>query len=176
MRKSRPVADTLNMRKHLVAGLAALLLSPMSVNPAGAVNGTSCWNPKASEKGFVQKMNVARAADGLGTLKLDPELSKVARVHTKEMVNANELRHTSTKDLTRRVTNWVSIGENVGVGSTVASLHAAFMSSPAHKENVLLSTFNHVGVGTQKVNDKLWVTVVFEARTDPGTTLPMPSC
>lgn len=173
---SRCVADNLFMRRLQLIFVAAVLVTAVSVSAAGAVNGTSCWTAKASEKGFVQKMNAARSSGGSGILKLDPELSKVARVNTKEMVTKNELHHTPTQALTRRVTNWVAIGENVGVGATVASLHAAFMTSPTHKANIMSPSFNHVGVGTKKAGNKLWVTVVFEARTDPGTTLPMPSC
>lgn len=170
------VADTLFMRRSQLILAAAALVTAVSASTAGAVNGTSCWTPTTSEKGFVQQMNAARSSGGSGTLKLDPELSKVARVHTNEMVKKNELHHTPTQALTRRVTNWVSIGENVGVGGTVASLQAAFMASPTHKANIMSPSFNHVGVGTRQVGDTLWVTVVFEARTDPGTTLPMPSC
>jgi uncharacterized protein YkwD len=154
-------------------GLLAALL-PMGASVAA--NGTGCWKSKSDERGFTHAINRARQGRGLRSLQLDPELSKVARVHTREMVRANELHHTSTTALTRRVTNWVSLGENVGVGGTVTSLHAAFMASPAHKDNVLLPAFNHVGIGTKQVGDDLWVTVVFEARTDPGTTLAMPSC
>lgn len=157
----------------MIASLAAMLVpAPASA----ATNGTTCWSSKRPERGFTRKMNRARTATGLGRLKLDPELSKVARVHTREMIRAGKIHHTSSKALSRRVTNWVTLGENVGVGGTVASLHRAFMASPTHRDNVLHAHYNHVGVGTRRANGRLWVTIVFEARTDPGTRLRMPSC
>lgn len=177
MRRSWSTVDNFFMKRIaallLISSLMAMLLPSQA---AAATNGSTCWDSKAAERSFTKKMNLVRGVAGVGKVRLDPELSKVARVHTREMIRANELHHTSSKELSRRVTNWVTLGENVGVGGTVTSLHEAFMASPTHRDNILHSAYNHVGVGTRKANGRLWVTVVFEARTDPGTTLPMPSC
>lgn len=141
-----------------------------------ATADNKCWKVKASESGFAKKMNAARTANGKGKLSLDPEISKVARKHTKEMINQALLHHTSSDALRNRVTRWQLLGENVGVGATVDSLHVAFMNSPAHRENILLSSFKHVGVGVIKDGGRMWVTVIFENTEDPGTTLKMPRC
>jgi uncharacterized protein YkwD len=114
-------------------------------------------------------INVARSS--VQDLRLDPELSKVAKVHTRAMVKENSLFHTPSDTLRRRVTNWTTLGENVGVGSTVTSLHEAFMNSPAHRDNILYSSFRHVGVGVMREDGRMWVTVIFEARSDPGSPL-----
>ena len=157
--------------------LIALALLAMALPMAtGAEARSGCWSSRTKERAFATKINKARAAKGLGAMKLDAELSRVARLHTNEMVKANRLHHTSMTALGRRVTNWVTLGENVGVGQTVTTLHSAFMNSPAHRDNVLFNTYNHVGVGTKQVGDRLWVTVIFEAHTNPGTILKMPSC
>ncbi|MGH2808021.1 MAG: CAP domain-containing protein [Actinomycetota bacterium] len=137
---------------------------------------SGCWDTKRSERGFARKITVARRAAGRSRLSLDPELSRAARKHTFEMVRKDLLHHTSEPALRRRVTNWSTLGENVGVGGTVTSLHAAFMASPAHKDNILYKSFRHVGIGVVKRNGRMWVTVIFEAQTDPGTTLRMPRC
>jgi uncharacterized protein YkwD len=92
------------------------------------------------------------------------------------MWKADELYHTPSDKLRHRVTNWTVIGENVGVGGTVSSLHTAFMNSPAHKDNILYTAFRHVGIGVAKKNGRMWVTVIFEAIADPGTPLHMPTC
>ena len=173
-------------------GLAALLLLAVitvvptvpvppelpipAMTAAAATTDNRCWNFKPSEKGFTRKINGARGNGGLGKLSLDPELSKAARVHTKEMVTKAELYHTPTDSLKRRVTNWVMLGENVGVGGTVSSLHEAFMNSQGHRDNVMHPLYRHVGVGVSKSGDRMWVTVIFEASTDPGTPLKMPRC
>lgn len=151
--------------------LATLIVSA----PADAANRV-CWQRRPAEGGFVRQINAERAQSGLGTLRLDPELSKAARVHTWAMAKQNELFHTPTWRLTRRVTRWVILGENVGVGGNVDSLHEAFMNSAAHRANVMHGTFKNVGIGTLLRGGRLWVTVVFEGITDPGTTLKMPRC
>ena len=128
----------------------------------------ACYSPTRSERRFASLINGARSATNL---QLDPELSKAAKVHTREMVRAATLYHTPTTTLKRRVTRWTTLGENVGVGGTVTTLHAAFMGSSAHRSNILYTGFRHVGIGTAKSGGRLWVTVIFEARTDPGSPL-----
>ena len=176
---------TLNPRQ-LALVFAALVLAaaiPMAVPRfvpdlfPTATGDNQCYTYKADEKGFVSKMNAERKAKGLGALRLDPELSKASAVHTKEMVKAQLLHHTSTSALKRRVTNWNSLGENVGSGGSVDSLHSAFMNSPAHKANIMHSAFNNVGVGvTVESSGRMWVTVIFESKANPGTPLKMPTC
>ncbi len=157
--------------------LGALVTTLLPATTAGAQAGDNqCWNFKNSERGFARKINGARTNQGLGKLKLDPELSKAAKVHTWEMVRKAELHHTTNDDLARRVTNWILLGENVGVGATVSSLHEAFMNSPAHRDNVMHPSYRHVGVSAVKKDGRMWVTIIFEAMTDPGTPLKMPRC
>ena len=161
----------------LAVALAATLLAPMTAASAAPTGSSTCWNYKASEKKFAAKANAARDRLGLGKYKIDPELSKVARKHTQEMINRGEIYHTTSDQLRARVTNWSLLGENVGVGSTVDSLHTAFMGSPAHAANILHAAYKYQGVGVAKANGRLWVTVIFAASPgDPGTTLPMPNC
>jgi uncharacterized protein YkwD len=158
----------------LAAGLLAALLSPVTVSSAPSDN--KCWKSKTSEKRFARKINSERVTDRLGKLRLDPELSRVAKKHTLEMAKNNKLYHTSSDDLRARVTNWNLLGENVGVGGGVRSLHGAFMNSPAHAANVLHTSFRHVGVAVVRSGGRMWVTMIFEAVSNPGTTLPMPKC
>ncbi len=154
--------------------LLATLLTPPTISTAGGDN--TCWRYKRAEKKFASKMNNARTARLVARLRLDPELSKVARVHNRAMVRAGSIFHQSSTQLGGRVVGWSLLGENVGVGGTVASLHEAFMNSQAHKDNILRETFNHVGVGTKRRDGRLYVTVVFQAVHNPGTTLRMPRC
>ena len=166
------------LRKIMTVATAAALLVvcvPASTSTASAAC-TRGWGYRNAETSFASKINQARAAAGKGTLRLDKHLSKAARRHTREMLESKTLYHTPAPALKRRVTNWTWLGENVGVGNTVDTLHVAFMDSPSHKENILFSKYRHVGVGTRMEGGRLWVTVLFEAETDPGTTLPMPTC
>ena len=144
--------------------------------PAAASSSNQCWQPKEWEQGFLRKTNEARADANLGTLSMDPELSKVARLHTREMTSKDLLYHTNEHDMIHRVTGWSTLGENVGVGGTVDSLQEAFMNSPPHRHNILYPSYQHIGIGVKEDLGRMWVTVIFESHNDPGTPLRMPRC
>ena len=152
-------------KRYLTAIFASALLAALL--PTGTASA-ACYSPNTAERSFARLINVAR---GSNDLRLDPELSKVAKVHTREMVRKNALFHSTSTQLRNRVTNWVSLGENVGVGSSVTSLNSAFMDSPAHKANIMEPSFRYVGVGAIKKDGRLWVTMIYEARSDPGSPL-----
>jgi uncharacterized protein YkwD len=149
----------------IMAGVVLSVVAPATVADA------ACYSNSDNERSFASKLNAARRAAGKSSLRLDPQLSKAAKVHTREMVRRNVLYHTPTDALKRRVTNWVELGENVGVGGTTTSLHGAFMDSPAHRSNILYSNFRYVGIGAKQAHGRLWVTVIFESRADPGSPL-----
>ena len=126
---------------------------------------------------MARKMNKARRRHGLPPVQLDRHLSRVSRAHTYGMARRRELFHTPVGTLSRRVTRWVSLGENVGrTPRGVRSLHRSFMRSAGHRANILNSAFTYVGVGSVKKGGQLWMTLTFESRRNPGTRLSMPSC
>ena len=161
-----------------VAGDVCLAASSSSSFPPGGETDerSTCWNYEDPERSFASKINLARGQEGGAALTLDPELSNVARTHATEMASRELLHHTPDDQLRRRVSNWTTLGENVGVGASVDSLHAAFMNSPLHRANVMHEFFRHVGVGVVESGGRMWVTVIFQGTADPGTTLPMPQC
>jgi len=156
------------VRKIFSVLIASFVLAALI--PTTATSAT-CRTYSKSERGFAKKINAARNGRGISRLKLDPQLSKVGMKQTWSMTNQNRLFH--TPNLGDRVTNWTRLGENVGYGGTVRSLHKMFMRSSAHKANILNRNFKYVGVGTKRAHGYLWVTVVFQATHNPGTTLKM---
>lgn len=158
--------------KVVAVGLTAALCMGFG-SVAGAGSG-SCYRYTEKDRAYAKRTNRARSYHGVAKMSLDPQLSYVARRHTRAMVSKKTLFHTSS--LGSLVTRWKTIGENVGYNTGVKSLHKTFMGSSAHKANILKSGFRHFGVGAIKKGGRLWVTVVFEGRKNPGTTLKMPSC
>jgi uncharacterized protein YkwD len=154
----------------------AIFAATIAASGASAKTSWSCFQQKASERRFVKKMNYARSQRDLGRLSFDKQLSHVARLHTKQMAAEHRLYHSNPKRLIERVTHEKLLSENVGRGGAVASIHKAFMDSDAHKANILRSNWRHVGVGTATRDGVVYVTVVFESRRDPGTTVKPPSC
>lgn len=162
-------------RRIAAASLVAVLMLP-GVTPQASAGTSSCYRYNEREMRLLQRTNSVRAEKGLGELRLDPELSKVAAKHARVMARKGRLFHTPDDLLAWRVTNWNGLGENVGVGSTVASVQQAFLASPSHAANILHPGFEHIGVGVARRGGSVWITVEFESVRDPGTRLRMPTC
>lgn len=145
--------------------------------------GMSAGADGASEGEFLAKINAERSAQGLGSLSVDGGLVSHARKHTQDMMDAGSIFHSSSGELQAAGgSGWSKLGENVGRGGTVASLHSAFMASAGHKKNIL-GDYNKVGIGTGTKDGVLYVTVVFMKKggssppptTQPPTTTPTTS-
>lgn len=169
----RPV--TAVARIVIVSALVFAMLLPSGTYRAHGGSG-GCWDPNDKEQAFKLTIDNARSEAGRVPLRLDPELSRVARRHARVMAERGALFHTPAERLGKLVTGWQRLGENVGFGANVADLHAAFMASQSHRANVLGRSYRHVGIGVERGPDGLWVTLLFESRSDPGTILPMPDC
>jgi uncharacterized protein YkwD len=139
----------------------------------GASAGTCSFTFKSSEKAFARRTNNLRSSKGLERLRLDPELSREARFHTREMIRAGRLYHTSLAQFRRRVLGWSWIGENVGNGPGVDNLQRTFIGSPEHYDNLVARHYRYIGVGVVRHDGLMWVTVQFSAYANPSTSLPV---
>lgn len=151
--------------------LLAVVLVAVCTGPASAA---TCYRYTEREQEFARLTNQDRAEAGLPSLRLDPHLSRVAARHSYWMSTLNRLYH--SRRLGWKVTGWSLLGENVGVGSDLRELQAAFMASDPHRHNILRRGFTYFGVAVTRGYGRTWVTVIFESSADPGTRLPMPSC
>jgi len=140
---------------------------------AGAGNG-SCYSYSKKDRSLAQRTNQVRSHHGTGRLSIDPQLSHVAKRHSRAMASKYTLYHSAS--LGSLVTRWRSLGENVGYAGSVKKVHRAFMNSAGHKANILNRGYRNFGVGVVKKGGRVWATIVFESRRNPGTTLRMPSC
>lgn len=138
-------------RRLSVVVAALLTLLGTVLQPAAADAGL--------ESGFVQRINAERASNGLPELRLAGDLVTVARRHSQRMADSNDLHH--NPNLGSEVSGWQLVGENVGKGPSVDSLHSAFMASPGHRANILHTAWLEVGVGVVVDGDRIWVTQVF---------------
>jgi cysteine-rich secretory family protein len=114
----------------------------------------------SDESGFLSKANAERTSRGIGALAWSEDLAAVARNHSNEMAQRDELYHNPR--LANEVDGWEELGENVGYGNSVPELHDAFMASNVHREAILHGRFTKIGIGTTWRDGVLWVTEVFE--------------
>lgn len=138
--------------------------------------GLSAGADPATESDFLAHINATRSSNGLGSLTMDGGLRSHARNHTQDMMDANQIYHSTSAELRAAAgSGWSRLGENVGRGGTVSSLHQAFMNSSGHRKNIL-GDYNYVGIGTGKKDGVLYVTVVFMKKggSSPATTTTAP--
>jgi|GEM_PF-4332118 len=125
---------------------------------------------------FFHRIDAERRARGLPSLEMAPGLVNIAQRWSGEMARSKNLRHNPrygdqvSAEVTR---SWQLVGENVGRGFDVAGLHAAFMNSPGHRDNVL-GNWRYVGIGVEEEAGEIWVTVAF-LRAGGVPTVP-PAC
>jgi hypothetical protein len=150
------------MRRSAVIALFATLLSlcfvPFAPSASAADSG--------AEAQFLTLINQERTSRGMNALTVRSEVIPVARNWTAKLIGDQALSHNPSL-ATLMPADWITIGENVGFGSSVDSLHTAFMNSPGHRANVL-GDFHQVGIGVDyDAKGRMWVTVDFMKSRDP---------
>jgi hypothetical protein len=109
----------------------------------------------------------ARESVAVAPLAHDPTLDRLASEHAARMMRVARLGHdVGDGDPRERVDRSGlgarEVGENVAHAIDAASAHRALWLSPSHRENILGSRFDHIGIGVRRDADgSLWVTEIF---------------
>lgn len=153
---SRPAASTLSMGDARVATFAA-----SGAGPELSMVTRTFATVSTQVRTMRSLINATRNSFNRVGLRLNSRLNLVASRHSARMAKLNRLHH--NPNLVKDVGDmpWRTLGENVGVGSTVQTLHTAFMNSPSHRSNILRSQYRQVGIGVLFSRGRTWVTVVF---------------
>jgi len=141
--------------------IAAVVATAVALSFAGPLAQDHAEATTEDGRAMRRKINRARVVRGKPRLRLNERLSTVAQRHAQKMAATDSLHHNSNLARDLSSMSWSILGENVGVGATVRSLHRAFMNSRPHRKNILRRSFRKVGVGTVFQDGRLWVTVVF---------------
>ncbi len=124
-----------------------------------------------ADAGLIAATNAARSAAGVAGVTESADLDAAAGQHAQSMARSGILAHTPS--LGSGVCCWLKIGENVGEGPSVGALHAAFMASIEHRDNILDRSFTQMGVGyAVDAHGTLWVSELFR---DPTGAAPKPA-
>jgi len=104
------------------------------------------------ESRMLDMVNEERAKTGLPLLKADPEMTQVARAHSRDMFARGYFSHVTPegRTLANRVTfagvPFLTAGENLALGPTLEICHEGLMNSPGHKANILHTSFGRLGI------------------------------
>lgn len=115
---------------------------------------TVASNVSASAKEVASLVNQERSKQGLAPLVLDGKLSNVAQTKAKDMVERNYFSHTSPTygspfDMLKQFgISYSAAGENIAEGqSSPQEVMNDWMNSTGHRENILSSKYDKIGVG-----------------------------
>jgi uncharacterized protein YkwD len=130
------------------AGLIAVALAALLA---------SCFSPARDEA--LRLLNQDRTSRGIPALGSHGQLDAKAQAWAERLARENRLYHSN---LSSGITAcWRSLGENVGYGSSVAQVQAAFMNSSGHRANILNRSFDRVGVGVAYNGGRVYTVQVF---------------
>lgn len=157
-------------RRFLLTAVAALVGLAMLGMGSAAPAGAEELDTRAMESEFVSRINDLRASQGLAALANDnSQLYGVAVSWSGSMADAGSISHRSNlADVAP--SNWTRLGENVGVGQSVESLHNAFVASPGHYRNLVDPGFQTIAVGIVVRDGRIFVTENFMAASGGGVT------
>ena len=157
--------------RKAICGFAAALVAAATLAvqspPAGAVN-----DPGA-EGSFVALTNSLRGSRGLPGYSVNGTLAAKARNWAEHMAAAGAISHSNLAD--GAPGNWQRLGENVGMGPSVGSIHQALVDSHEHYVNLTDPGFQSIGVGVVNANGTYYVAEVFmESASQPAPSAPTP--
>lgn len=119
----------------------------------------------AEARTFLDRTNALRKTERVAPLKEHDTLTKKADSWARHLASTGSLQH-STLSAGLGSLSWKALGENVGystpTSNTLLTIHNKFVSSAAHRKNLVNPNFTHMGVGvaTDKAG-RVWVVEVF---------------
>jgi uncharacterized YkwD family protein/spore coat assembly protein SafA len=142
---------------------------PAKITVGQKINIPNLDDVKALEAQVSELVNKQRVAAGLAPVKLNWELSRVARYKSQDMIDKKYFAHQSPtygSPFTMMQSFGMSFsaaGENIAYGqATPAAVMDAWMKSPGHKANIMSPIYNQLGVGAAKAaNGTLYWTQMF---------------
>jgi uncharacterized protein YkwD len=135
--------------------LAAVLALQINAPPAVARSDLSI--------AVARLTNQARENRGLDRLDVRRHLNQVALDQAKRMARRGALFHNPNL-AGEMVGDWRWVGENVGYGPDIVSVHTALMASQPHRANILGHDFTRLGTAAVRSGSRVWVVQVFLAK------------
>jgi len=162
-----------------------------AAQPAAAVAGVPDPSLGAAESSLVALINADRAAAGLRPLRVDGQLSAIARERSASMAGARRLSHvqsdgrTMTDLITAAGITWYAVGETIGwndypsLRDSTNVVNRGWMTSSEHASIVLSTAYNYLGVGLGLTagGDRYWTAIFLRGpdRTPPWAKMLAPT-
>jgi uncharacterized protein YkwD len=105
------------------------------------------------EENMLQLVNQERTKRGLSPLGADPEMTQVARAHSRDMFARGYFAHFTPEGkspfdrMNDAHVRYATAGENLALAHSLSIAHNGLMNSPGHRANILSPSFGRVGIG-----------------------------
>ena len=135
-----------------------------------AVLGTSGPAQAASseEAKVLALSNGLRASVGAPALAFHESLAQVARAWAAKMAAAGTISHNPS--VTKQVSGWTKLSENVGMGPSIEAIHDALVASRSHYANLVDTEVTLMGIGVVTAGNAVFVVQNF--MKPAGATAP----
>jgi uncharacterized protein YkwD len=140
-------------------------------------SGEEGLDPGVLEQRMVRLVNVERMARGLRPLESHAALGKVARNHSRAMVDLGEFSHEADgsqleERIKQVIQNACRFGENITKHYTIEYALSDLMGSPGHRGNLLDPDFTGIGIGIVRGEEGLlYITQDFFSPCKKGRTI-----
>ena len=146
--------------------LAAILIAATMVLALNAGQTAQAADPGA-EADLANRVNILRNQHGLGGVTTHSVLTAKAEAWAQHMADTGCLCHSNLPDGV--TVGWSKLGENIGRGPDLTSIHNALIGSAPHYANMVDPAFHWIGVGIAYGNGQMYVAEVFmDGDAPPG--------
>ncbi len=150
------------MRRKLATILIAATMV-LALNPGQSAQAAD----PGAEADLANRVNILRNQHGLGGVTTHAVLTAKAEAWAQHMADTGCLCHSNLPDGV--TVGWRKLGENIGRGPDLTSIHQALINSPPHYENMVDPAFHWIGVGIAYGGGQMYVAEVFmDGDAPPG--------
>lgn len=129
----------------------------LAIALAMALSLSACFTTQQNQ--VANFANNSRTVRGIRPLGQNYQLTVKAQRWAEHLARTGPLAHSR---LPAGITyQWRSLGENVGLGSSIRQVHHGYMSSRTHRANILNSKFNYIGTGYATGRGRVYTVQVF---------------
>ncbi len=146
--------------------LSVLLVTVAATIALGTGQAAQAADP-GNEADLANRINMVRGSRGLAAVTTHSVLTAKAEAWAQHMADSGCLCHSNLPDGV--TVGWRKLGENIGRGPNVATIHDALVNSPLHYANMVDGAFRWVGVGIAYGGGQMYVAEVFmDGDAPPG--------
>lgn len=119
---------------------------------------TTITKGDSNEELILQLINNARIKAGLKALTMDSGLLNIARLKSQDMVNKEYFSHSSPtygspfEMMKKYSISYKVAGENIAGNPSLENAVTSWLNSNTHRQNILSTSYNLVGIGVTKSN------------------------